>query len=158
MDASEMPKLTGVQAAQSAPMVEAIEEGWEDIERWDEVETRATAIRIGNPVNAPKALPGVRATNGTAVAVSDEEITEAQRDLAGEGIGVEPASAASIAGVRKLRRQGEIGADEQVVCLTTGHLLKDPDAAAEAGADPEPVPGDTEGVLASLANEGASEE
>ena len=147
MDESEMPKLTGVQAANSAPMVEAIEEGWDHIERWDEVETRATAIRIGNPVNAPKALPGIRETGGTAVAVSDEKITEAQRDLAGEGVGVEPASAASIAGVRKLREQGDIDADEQVVCLTTGHLLKDPDAAAEAGADPEPVGGDTEAVL-----------
>ncbi len=144
---SEVPKLTGVQAEGSAPMVQAIEEGWEGIERWDDVETRATAIRIGNPVNAPKALPGIRETGGTAVAVSDEEITDAQRALAGEGVGVEPASAASIAGVRKLRDAGEIAADEQVVCLTTGHLLKDPDAAAEAGADPEPVPGTTEGVV-----------
>ena len=147
LDPSEVPMLTGVQAEGAAPMVEAIENGWEDTERWDEVETRATAIRIGNPVNAPKALPGIRETGGTAVAVSDEKITEAQRDLAGEGVGVEPASAASIAGVRKLREQGDIDADEQVVCLTTGHLLKDPDAAAEAGADPEPVGGDTEAVL-----------
>ncbi len=150
MEESEMPKLTGVQAEHSAPMVEAIEHGWDEIERWDEVETRATAIRIGNPVNAPKALPGIRETDGTAVAVTDEEITDAQRALAGEGVGVEPASAASIAGVRKLREEGEIAADEQVVCLTTGHLLKDPDAAAEAGVDPEPVPGDTEGVLETL--------
>ena len=150
IDESEIPKLTGVQAAGAAPMVDAIEEGWEDTERWDEVETRATAIRIGNPVNAPKALPGIRETGGTAVAVSDEEITEAQRALAGEGVGVEPASAASVAGLRKLREQGVVDADERVVCLTTGHLLKDPDAAAEAGADPEPVPGTTEGVIEHL--------
>jgi|GEM_PF-6202625 len=65
------------------------------IERRDEVETRATAIRIGNPVNAPKALPGIRETGGTAVAVDDAAITDAKRDLAEEGIGVEPASAAS---------------------------------------------------------------
>jgi threonine synthase len=114
------------------------------------VETKATAIRIGNPVNAPKALPGIRATGGTAVAVSDGAIQTAQRDLAEEGVGVEPASAASIAGLRKLREQGVVGADERVVCLTTGHLLKDPDAAVEAGSEPEPVPGDTEGVLAHL--------
>jgi threonine synthase len=150
LDEDEVPMLTGVQAAGSAPMVEAIEHGWEDTERWEEVETRATAIRIGNPVNAPKALPGIRATGGTAVAVTDEELTEAQRDLAGEGVGVEPASACSIAGVRKLRADGTIDADEQVVCLTTGHLLKDPEAAAEAGSEPEPVPGDTEGVLEHL--------
>jgi threonine synthase len=147
---SEVPKLTGVQAEGSAPMVEAIEKGWDHTERWDDVETRATAIRIGNPVNAPKALPGIRETGGTAVAVSDEQITQAQRDLAGEGVGVEPASAASIAGLRKLREEGVVSADERVVCLTTGHLLKDPEAAAEAGATPEPVPGDTEGVLAHL--------
>jgi len=146
----EIPKLTGVQAEGAAPMVEAIEHGWEETERWADVETRATAIRIGNPVNAPKALPGIRATGGTAVAVSDAEITDAQRALAGEGVGVEPASAASVAGLRKLRAAGVVGASEQVVCLTTGHLLKDPEAAAEAGGDPEPVPGDTEGVLGSL--------
>jgi threonine synthase len=131
-------------------MAEAIEHGWEETERWEDVETRATAIRIGNPVNAPKALPGIRQTGGTATAVSDEEITQAQRELAGEGVGVEPASAASIAGLRKLREEGVVDADEEVVCLTTGHLLKDPEAAAEAGSKPEPVPGTTEGVLEHL--------
>ncbi|MHB9287460.1 threonine synthase [Halobacteriales archaeon Cl-PHB] len=151
IDESEVPKLTGVQAEGAAPMVEAVEQGAEVVERWDEVETRATAIRIGNPVNAPKALPGIRDTGGTAVAVSDEAITLAQRDLAGEGVGVEPASAASVAGLRKLRDAGEVGDDERVVCLTTGHLLKDPDAAAEAGSDPEPVGDTTEAVLDHLA-------
>jgi threonine synthase len=148
----EVPALVGVQAEGSAPMVEAIEAGWADTERWDEVETRATAIRIGNPVNAPKALPGIRETGGTAVAVTDEQITTAQRDLAEEGVGVEPASAASIAGLRKLRKQGAVDADERVVCLTTGHLLKDPDAAVEAGRDPEPVGNTTAAVLEHLAD------
>jgi threonine synthase len=146
----EVPKLTGVQAEGAAPMVEAVERGADEVRRWDSVETRATAIRIGNPVNAPKALPGIRETDGTAVAVSDEAITDAQRLLAGEGIGVEPASAASLAGLKELRSRGVVEDDEEVVCLTTGHLLKDPDAAAEAGADPEPVPGTTEGVLEHL--------
>jgi len=147
---ADVPMLTGVQAAGAAPMVEAVEHGWGSIQRWEDVETRATAIRIGNPVNASKALPGIRETGGTAVAVSEEAITTAQRDLAGEGVGVEPASAASVAGLRKLREDGVVGGDEAVVCLTTGHLLKDPEAAAEAGTEPEPVPGDTEGVLAHL--------
>jgi len=146
----EVPTLTGVQAEGAAPLVEAIENGWDETRRWDDVETRATAIRIGNPVNAPKALPGIRETGGTAVAVSDAAITAAQRALAGEGVGVEPASAASIAGLRALHEQGVVGSGERVVCLTTGHLLKDPDAAAEAGADPEPVPGTTEDVVAFL--------
>jgi len=150
LTAEQVPKLTGVQATGAAPMVEAIENGADEIERWDEVETRATAIRIGNPVNAPKALPGIRETGGTAVAVDDEAITDAQRDLAEEGIGVEPASAASLAGLRELRERGVVADEEEVVCLTTGHLLKDPKAAAEAGAEPEPVPGTTEGVLEHL--------
>ncbi|WP_327053260.1 threonine synthase [Halomicrococcus gelatinilyticus] len=143
----EVPTMTGVQAEGAAPMVEAVAEGRETVRRWDDVETRATAIRIGNPVNAPKALPAIRETGGTAVAVSDEEITDAQRALARDGVGVEPASAASVAGLRKLREQGVVGSDERVVCLTTGHLLKDPDAAAAAGVEPDPVPADTEGVL-----------
>ena len=147
----DVPKLTGVQAEGAAPMVEAIEDGREDTRRWEDVETIATAIRIGNPVNAPKALPGIRETGGTAVSVPDEEITSAQRALAREGVGVEPASAASVAGLRKLRDRGEVGPGEDVVCLTTGHLLKDPDAAAEAGAEPEAVPNDTDDILAHLA-------
>ncbi|MDB2261265.1 threonine synthase [Halorubrum ezzemoulense] len=147
LDPDEVPKLTGVQAEGAAPMVEAVEEGNDEIRRWEEVETRATAIRIGNPVNAPKALPGIRNTGGTAVAVSDPEITAAQRHLASEGVGVEPASAASLAGLKKLRREGAVDDDERVVCLTTGHLLKDPDAAYEAGGDPEPVPNDADAVV-----------
>ncbi|ELY46681.1 threonine synthase [Natronorubrum sulfidifaciens] len=150
LDEDDVPKLTGVQAEGAAPMVEAIENDADEVRRWDDVETRATAIRIGNPVNAPKALPGIRETGGTAVAVSDEEITDAQRSLAAEGIGVEPASAASVAGLRKLRDEGVVDDDERVACLTTGHLLKDPDAAAAAGGDPEPVPADTDGVLKHL--------
>jgi len=150
LDEADVPKLTGVQAAGAAPMVEAIEKGWDHVEPWAEVETRATAIRIGNPVNAPKALPGIRATGGTAVAVTDGEITDAQRALARDGVGVEPASAASVAGLRKLREAGVVGADERVVCLTTGHLLKDPDAAAAAGREPIPVPNDVDGVLAQV--------
>jgi len=151
MDESAVPMLTGVQAEGAAPMVEAIESGAATTRRWEDVETIATAIRIGNPVNAPKALPGIRETGGTAVAVSDEEITDAQRTLAGEGVGVEPASAASVAGLRALRAEGVVADDEDVVCLTTGHLLKDPDAAATAGSDPEPVPNDTDAVLDHLA-------
>ncbi|WP_458208287.1 threonine synthase [Haladaptatus sp. NG-SE-30] len=143
----EVPTLTGVQAEGAAPMVEAIENGAHEVRRWNEVETIATAIRIGYPVNAPKALPAIRETGGTAIAVSDEEITDAQRALARDGVGVEPASAASVAGLRKLRESGTISADENVVCLTTGHLLKDPDAAAAAGVEPEPVPADTDDVL-----------
>ncbi len=150
LDPAAVPTLTGVQAAGSAPFVAAVEDGSETVDRWDEVETIATAIRIGSPANARKALPGIRETGGTAIAVSDDAITDAQRELAESGIGVEPASAASLAGLRKLRERGVVDGDESVVCLTTGHLLKDPAAAAAAGTDPEPVPADVDGVLAHL--------
>lgn len=153
LDPGAVPKLTGVQAEGAAPLVEAIEDGRDDVVRWDEVETRATAIRIGNPVNAPKAIPGIRETGGTAIAVSDDAITDAQVALAREGIGVEPASAASVAGLRALRERGTVGDDERVVCLTTGHMLKDPDAAAAAGAAPEPVGDTVAAVRAHLAIE-----
>jgi threonine synthase len=143
----EVPKISGVQAEGAAPMVEAVETDADAVRRWPEVETIATAIRIGYPVNWPKALPAIRETGGTAVAVTDAEITDAQRTLAGEGVGVEPASAASVAGLRKLRREGVVEADEDVMCLTTGHLLKDPDAAAAAGGEPEPVADDTDAVV-----------
>jgi L-threonine synthase (EC 4.2.3.1) len=79
--------------------------------------------------------------------VTDAEITAAQRALAEEGIGVEPASAASVAGLRKLVDAGEVDTREDVVCLTTGHLLKDPDAAFAASADPEPVPNDLAAIV-----------
>ena len=148
----DVPRLTGVQASGAAPLVEAVESGASTVRRWDTVETKATAIRIGNPVNAPKALPGIRETHGTAIAVDDSDITTAQRRLAEAGIGVEPASAASLAGLIELRASGVVDRDERVVCLTTGHLLKDPDAAAAAGATPESVDGTTAAVLDHLSN------
>lgn len=147
LDPDAVPKLTGVQAEGAAPLVEAIDSGADDVTRWESVETIATAIRIGYPVNAPKAIPGIRETGGTAVAVSDEQITAAHRAIAQEGIGVEPASAASVAGLRQLLATGEVDADERVVCLTTGHLLKDPDAASAAGGTPTPVNPTVEAVL-----------
>jgi threonine synthase len=90
-----LPKMTGIQAEGSCPIVKAIKSGAPEITPEDKPETVASAIRIGNPVNAKKALSAIRETGGTAESVTDEEILAAQRDLARiEGIGVEPASAA----------------------------------------------------------------
>jgi threonine synthase len=109
-------------------VVDAIKRGLEEIEPVKQPETVATAIRIGAPVNAPKALRAIRDSGGTAEAVTDDEIIEAQKMLSRlEGIGVEPASASSIAGLKKLLEQGVIDPDERVVCVTTGHALKDPE-------------------------------
>ena len=123
-----IPKMTGIQAEGSAPIVKAIKSGAKEITAEEHPETVATAIRIGDPVNAVKALNAIRKSGGTAETVTDEEILNAQKMLAvKEGIGVEPASAASVAGLIKLRNMGVIEDDERVVCVVTGHLLKDPE-------------------------------
>jgi len=123
-----IPKMIGVQAEGANPIYKAVMEGKNHIDPVFNPETIATAIRIGQPVNAKKALRAIYESKGTAVQVSDEEIKKAQKDLASmEGIGVEPASAASIAGLRKLIEMGDIERDETVVCIATGNLLKDPE-------------------------------
>lgn len=123
-----IPKMTAIQAEGSAPIVKAIKAGAKDIVPEAHPETVATAIRIGDPVNAVKALNAIRSSGGAAETVTDDEILAAQKLLAvKEGIGVEPASAASVAGLIKLRNMGIVGKDERVVCVTTGHLLKDPE-------------------------------
>lgn len=124
----KMPRLVGVQASGSNPISRAFEEGKRDFQPVEHPETVATAIRIGNPASGRKALKAIYDTDGLAVDVTDEEIIAGQKLLGRtEGVGVEPASAASIAGVIKLRQSGEISADERVVCICTGNLLKDPD-------------------------------
>ncbi len=131
----EMPMMTGVQAEGASPLVGALQKGGK-LKPFESPETKATAIRIGDPVNAPKAREAISETDGTATSVTDEELMDAQVKLAQrEGIGVEPASATSVAGVKKLLNDGVIDSTETVVCVTTGHLLKDPDAALEASGD-----------------------
>jgi threonine synthase len=125
-----LPKMTGIQASGSAPVAQAIKSNSQTITPVTKPETIATAIRIGAPVSWKKAVNAIRDSNGTAETVTDEEILVAQKLLARvEGIFVEPASASSIAGLMKLVRNGVIDRDERVVCVTTGHGLKDPDTA-----------------------------
>ncbi len=127
--ATSTPMMTGVQAVGASPIAKAISQGTDEIKPEGNPDTIATAIRIGSPVNWKRALKAIRESNGTATAVTDQEILEAQRLLARfEGIFVEPASAASIAGLAKLAKSGKVGRDERIVCVTTGHGLKDPDA------------------------------
>ncbi len=105
-----VPKMMGIQAEGASPIARAIRNNAAEITPESKPETVATAIRIGNPVNAIKALTAIRESGGTADTVSDEEIIGAQQELASmEGIGVEPASASSIAGLRKLADMGECG-------------------------------------------------
>jgi threonine synthase len=90
--------------------------------------TIASAIEINHPVNLPKALRALDRCGGIVREVSDQEILDAKAKVGAGGLGCEPASAASVAGARKLRQEGVIGKDERVVCVLTGHQLKDPTA------------------------------
>jgi threonine synthase len=133
----DLPMMTGIQAEGAAPIVRAVEKKADDIVPVENPETVATAIRIGAPVSAKKALRAIYDSGGLAETVTDEEILSAQKLLARrEGIGVEPASAASIAGLIKLLEDGEIDKSERIVCVVTGHLLKDPNTAINACKEP----------------------
>lgn len=139
----EVPMMTGIQAEGAAPIVNAVRGGKKTVEPVSDPETIATAIRIGAPVSAQKALRAIYESNGFAETVTDDEILSAQKMLARtEGIGVEPASAASIAGLLKLVNSGEVDKGEQVVCIVTGHLLKDPNTAINACVEPLEIDAD----------------
>jgi threonine synthase len=127
---TKRPRMIGIQAEKAAPIVMAVKKRQNTITPVSNPQTLATAIRIGSPVNSSKVLNAIKESKGTAEKVSDREILEAQRDLAAkEGIFVEPASAASIAGLKKMIKSGDIDRSEVVVCVTTGHGLKDPSVA-----------------------------
>ena len=133
----KVPMLTGIQAAGSAPVAKAFAAKSKTFEAEPNPETVATAIRIGNPVSGRKALHAIYSTGGYSTTVTDEEIIKAQQLLGRrEGVCVEPASAASVAGLKKLRDQGVIDRDERVVCICTGNGLKDPDTIINNCAPP----------------------
>jgi threonine synthase len=136
----KLPKMTGIQAEGAAPIARAIKNGEDEILPLDKPETIASAIRIGVPISWKKAMRAIKESGGTAETVTDEEILDAQKMLArSEGLFVEPASASSIAGLKKLFEMGKIGKDEVVVCVTTGHGLKDPDIAIKISEKPSEV-------------------
>jgi threonine synthase len=129
--ASELPRLIGIQAEGASPIAKAFKLGVDYIEPTTKPETVATAIRIGSPVNWKRALAAAKNSGGLIETVTDEEILQAQKMLASqEGLFVEPASASTIAGVKKLAAEGLIDADEETVCITTGNGLKDQEAVA----------------------------
>ncbi|MCS3921469.1 threonine synthase [Methanococcus voltae PS] len=140
-----LPMMIGIQAEGAQPIVKAYKAQKDNITPEESPETIATAIRIGNPVNAVKALEAINQSNGLAEFVTDEEITAAQKLLAQtEGIFVEPASASSIAGLIKLLDMGAVDKDGKIVCITTGNGLKDPDAAIKASILPSEIECDME--------------
>jgi threonine synthase len=120
-----VPRLAAVQAEGAAPFAASFKTGFAKLERV-EPRTVASAINIGNPASYDRAVRSIRETNGVVTTASDAEILEAKAVIDGAGVGCEPASAVSVAGVRRLVREGTIKASERVVAVLTGHVLKDP--------------------------------
>jgi threonine synthase len=122
------PRLAVVQATGSAPFYNLVQAADRSkLNKVDRPETLATAIRIGDPVSWPKALHEVASSGGAVEKVTEQEIADAKAQIGLCGIGCEPASAATLAGIRKLRAGGVIAAEADVVAVLTGNLLKDPD-------------------------------
>ncbi|MBI4744170.1 MAG: threonine synthase [Actinobacteria bacterium] len=135
-----LPKMIGFQAEGAAPIVKG--------HIIENPETIATAIKIGNPASWQGAVAAASESGGLIDAVTDEEILIAYKMLAdSEGVFVEPASAASLAGVIKLKTEGKIKDSSLVVCILTGHGLKDPDRAIAIVEKPKVVSADYEEVL-----------
>jgi threonine synthase len=135
-----LPKLSIVQAEGSAPLARLFSEMENAGARYDsklpkklepvnDPKTLATAIKIGSPVSWRKALRAVLESGGQIITVSEEEIADAKAMIGRDGIGCEPASATTVAGIKKLLAAGHIRRDEDVVAVLTGHILKDPDYA-----------------------------
>ncbi|UCD14815.1 MAG: threonine synthase [Candidatus Omnitrophota bacterium] len=141
---TRLPKMCGFQAQGAAPIVKG--------KPVKKPKTIATAIKIGNPASWKQALTAKRESKGLIEAVSDNQIISAYKFLAGrEGVFVEPASAASVAGLFKLKRNGffdKVGKKEVViVCTLTGHGLKDPQVAIKNIKSPPVVEADEKAVL-----------
>jgi threonine synthase len=124
---SSLPKLSIIQAQGANPFYRSVREfGGKKIEAMH-ADTLATAIRIGNPASWKKALRVLQATGGEVEEVTEMEIAIAKAEIGSDGIGCEPASAVTLAGLKKLRQRGFVKRGESVVLILTGHLLKDPD-------------------------------
>jgi len=126
----KMPRIASIQAEGANPFYNL----WNSEEKKLEPmkpDTIATAIKIGNPVSWEKALRSIRETNGIVEQVSDNEIMDAKAVIDASGVGCEPASAATVAGAKKLREKGIIAGDEEAVCVLTGNLMKDSDTTVK---------------------------
>ena len=136
---TRLPRMVGFQAAGAAPIVLG--------RIVENPQTVATAIRIGNPASWQAAVKAMKESSGLIDSVTDEEILQAYSAVAAtEGVFCEPASAASVAGIMKLSRQGGLREGETVVCTLTGHGLKDADTAISVSAKPKTVQATREDV------------
>jgi threonine synthase len=136
---SRLPRLAAVQAAGAAPFARSFAENF--AQRYAvRAETVATAIRIGDPASYERAVRAIQETEGVVLAVSDEEILEAKAAVDACGVGCEPASAASVAGVRDLVRRQLMEPEQHAVAVLTGHILKDPGLLLRYHREMEPPP------------------
>jgi threonine synthase len=127
---ARLPRLAAVQAEGANPFYRSFVGGFRQRERVH-ADTIATAIKIGDPVSYPRAVRALRWTDGIVAQVSDAEILDAKAQVDAAGIGCEPASASSVAGLKRLVAEGMIKPGESVVAVLTGHLLKDPGATVD---------------------------
>jgi threonine synthase len=124
---SRLPRISIIQAEGANPLVRTMREaGGKELIRV-RAETMATAIRIGNPASWKKAIRVLQATDGTVEQVSEVEIALAKAEIGTDGIGCEPASAVTFAGLKRLLKHGFVQANQTVILILTGHLLKDPE-------------------------------
>jgi threonine synthase len=131
-----LPKISIIQAVGANPLVRTIRENGGRELVCVTPHTRATAIRIGNPASWRKAVAVLHATGGACEDVSEEEIALAKSELGAEGAGCEPASATTLAGLKKLVRSGFVQPGETAVLVLTGHMLKDVDYIHEVKGHP----------------------
>jgi threonine synthase len=127
---SRLPKLSVVQAEGAAPFAETFGDGHSEglqLKPWPHPQTLASAIKIGAPVSWKKALRAVLESGGEVITVSEDEIADAKAVIGRDGIGCEPASATTVAGIRKLVASGVLKSSDDVVAVLTGHVLKDSD-------------------------------
>ncbi len=122
-----VPKISVIQAEGANPLIRSFMENGGETLIPVTADTRASAIRIGNPASFRKAVQTIRSTGGWTAQVSEQEIALAKAEIGAEGIGCEPASAATLAGLKKLVASGHITSEERVVLILTGHTLKDPE-------------------------------
>jgi threonine synthase len=159
-----LPRLAAVQAEGAAPFARGFRSGFKE-RVTVRAETLATAIRIGDPASYDRGVRAIRDTDGVVLDVSDAEILEAKAVIDAGGIGCEPASAASVAGARRLVRDGTIRRGDKVVAVLTGHILKDPGILLDYHENPtnplantpteiDPEIGEIERVLAERSSPG----
>ena len=134
-----VPRIAAVQANGASPFAQSFRESFARRHRV-KAETVATAIRIGDPASFDRAVDAIHFTNGVVTTASDDEIMDAKAVVDAAGIGCEPASAASVAGVRRLVSEGTIKPADRIVAVLTGHVLKDPGALLRYHQEQSPAP------------------